>query len=103
MASNKKGKISLQPLDDRLVVKRLDDESVTAGGIVLPDSAKEKSQKGSVVAIGPGRRLDNGKRAVLEVSVGDTVLFGKYAGSEVKIDGEEYTILRESELLARLS
>lgn len=99
----KKDKISLQPLDDRLIVKRLDDESVTAGGIVLPDSAKEKSQKGSVVAIGPGRRLDNGKRAALEVGVGDTVLFGKYAGSEVKIDGEEYTILRESELLAKLS
>ncbi|HTL52138.1 MAG TPA: co-chaperone GroES [Planctomycetota bacterium] len=98
-----KKKIALQPLDDRLVLKRLDDETVTSGGIVLPDSAKEKSQKGSVVAVGPGRRLDSGKRAPLEVSVGDTVLFGKYAGSEVKIDGEEYTILRESELLARLS
>ncbi|MGH7144992.1 MAG: co-chaperone GroES [Planctomycetota bacterium] len=100
---SKKGKIALQPLDDRLVVKRVDDESVTAGGIMLPDSAKEKSQKGSVVAIGPGRRLDDGKRSPMEVSVGDTVLFGKYAGSEVKIEGEEYTILRESELLARLS
>ena len=98
----KKGKIELEPLDDRLVVKRLDDETVTAGGIMLPDSAKEKSQRGSVVAVGPGRRLDNGSRAPLDVKAGDTVLFGKYSGSEVKIDGEEYTILRESELLARL-
>ena len=101
-ATAKKVKIDLQPLDDRIIVKRLDAEEKTAGGIVLPDSAKEKPQKGEIIAAGPGKLLDNGKRAELEVSVGDTVLFGKYSGTEVKVSGEEYLIMRESDILAKL-
>jgi chaperonin GroES len=101
-ATAKKLKIELQPLDDRIVVRRLEAEEKTAGGIVLPDTAKEKPQKGEVVATGPGKLLDNGKRASLEVKVGDTVLFGKYSGTEVKVSGEEVIIMRESDILAKL-
>lgn len=101
-ATAKKLKIELQPLDDRIVVRRLEAEEKTAGGIVLPDTAKEKPQKGEVVATGPGKLLDNGKRAALEVKVGDTVLFGKYSGTEVKVSGEEVIIMRESDILAKL-
>ena len=90
------------PLNDKLVVKRLEAEEKTAGGIVLPDTAKEKPQRGEVLAVGPGKLLDNGKRAALEVKVGDTVLFGKYSGTEVKVHGEECLIVRESDLLAKL-
>ena len=97
-----KSKIQLQPLDDRIVVKRLEAEEKTAGGILLPDSAKEKPSKGEIVAAGPGKLLDNGKRAELEVGVGDTVLFGKYSGTEVKVHGEELLIMRESDILAKL-
>jgi chaperonin GroES len=100
--SAKKTKVELQPLDDRIVVKRLEAEEKTAGGILLPDSAKEKPQKGEVLAIGPGKMLENGKRAAMEVAVGDKVLFGKYSGSEVKVGGEECLIIRESDLLAKL-
>jgi len=96
-------KVELQPLDDRIVIRRLDAEEKTAGGIVLPDTAKEKPQRGEVVATGPGKLLENGKRATLEVKVGDTVLFGKYSGTEVKVGGEECLIVRESDLLAKLS
>ncbi len=103
MASAKKVKAELQPLDDRIVIKRLEAEEKTAGGIVLPDSAKEKPQRGEVLAVGPGKLLENGKRAALEVKVGDIVLFGKYSGTEVKISGEECLIARESDLLAKLS
>jgi len=92
--------MKLVPLDDRVVVQRLEAEETTQGGIVLPDTAKEKPQKGKVVAVGPGRMLDDGSRAAPEVKEGDTVLFGKYAGTEVTIDGEEYVILKESEVLA---
>lgn len=92
--------MKLLPLDDRVVVQRLEAEETTQGGIVLPDTAKEKPQKGKVVAVGPGRMLDDGSRAAPEVSEGDTVLFGKYAGTEVTIDGEEYVILKASEVLA---
>ncbi len=90
----------LKPLDDRIVVKQCDAEQVTAGGIVLPDSAKEKPQRGKVVATGPGKLLDSGKRGTLGVKVGDEVFYGKYAGTEVKVSGEELVILRESDILA---
>ncbi len=102
-ATAKKTKLELVPLDDRIVVKRLEAEEKTAGGIVLPDTAKEKPQRGEVVAVGPGKQLDSGKRAKVEVSVGDTVLFGKYAGTEVKVSGAEVIIMRETDILAKLS
>lgn len=92
-------KVKLQPLGDRLVVKAVERETVTKSGIVLPDTAKEKPQEGEVLAVGPGKVLDNGKRAALEVQVGNRVLFAKYAGTEVKVDGEEYLILRESDVM----
>jgi len=101
-ATAKKVKVELQPLEDRIVIKRLEAEEKTAGGIVLPDTAKEKPQRGEVLAVGPGKLLDNGKRSALEVKVGDIVLFGKYSGTEVKVHGEECLIVRESDLLAKL-
>ena len=82
-----------------MVVKPLSSETVTKSGIVLPDTAKEKPQEGEILAVGPGKVMDNGKRTSLEVSVGQKVLFAKYAGSEVKLDGEEYLILRESDIM----
>jgi chaperonin GroES len=91
--------IKVRPLDDRVVVKPLEAEEKTAGGIVLPDTAKEKPQKGTVVAVGPGKLLDSGKRHAVAVKGGDVVLFGKYSGSDIKLDGEEYKILHESDLL----
>jgi chaperonin GroES len=102
MATAAKKKIELEPLDDRVVVRRLEAEEKTAGGILLPDTAKEKPQRGEIVAAGPGKMLENGKRAAMEVKVGDTVLFGKYSGSEVKVHGEELIIMRESDILAKL-
>ncbi|MCL6581689.1 MAG: co-chaperone GroES [Firmicutes bacterium] len=90
----------LKPLGDRIVVKVIEEEERTPGGIVLPDTAKEKPIVGEVVAVGPGRMLDNGQRVALEVKVGDKVVFSKYGGTEVKIDGEEYLIMRESDVLA---
>ena len=90
---------SLRPLGDRVVVKPLAHETVTKSGIVLPDTAKEKPQEGEILAVGPGKVLDNGKRTTLEVKVGQRVLFAKYSGTEVKIEGEEYLILRESDIL----
>ena len=93
---------SLKPLGDRVIVKPKAKEEVTRSGIVLPDTASEKPQEGSVLAVGPGRVLDNGKRVELEVKSGDTVLFAKYAGTEVKLDGEEHTIIREDDVLAIL-
>ncbi|MCC8189305.1 MAG: co-chaperone GroES [Planctomycetes bacterium] len=92
----------LQPLDDRVVVKRLEAEEKTAGGIILPDNAKEKPQRGQVVAVGPGKLLDSGNRATPDVATGDTVLFGKYSGTEVKVDGVELLIMRENDILAKL-
>lgn len=92
--------ISLKPLGNRVVVEPLEQEEVTAGGIVLPETAKEKPQKGLVLSAGPGERDDDGKRIPLDVKVGDTVLFAKYAGTEIKVDGKKLLILRESDLLA---
>src|SRR5579872_6691539 len=91
--------VKLRPLGDRLIVKALARETVTKSGIVLPDTAKEKPQEGEVLAVGSGKVLDNGKRTTLEVQVGQRVLFAKYAGTEVKMDGEEYLILRESDVM----
>jgi chaperonin GroES len=93
---------TLKPLDDRVVVKAAESEEKTAGGIVLPDNAKEKQQRGTVLAVGPGKLLDSGARAALSVKVGDEVLFGKYAGNDVKVNGQEVKIMRESDLLAKV-
>ena len=92
--------VGLRPLGDRLVVKALAREAVTKSGIVLPDTATEKPQEGEVLAVGSGKVLDNGKRSTLEVQVGQRVLFAKYAGTEVKVEGQEYLILRESDIVA---
>lgn len=92
----------LQPLDDRIVVKRLDAEEKTSGGIILPDAAKEKPQRGEIIAVGPGKLLDSGTRATPDVVVGDKVIFGKYSGTEVKVDGQEFLIMRENDILAKL-
>ncbi|MCG8649241.1 MAG: co-chaperone GroES [Pirellulales bacterium] len=95
-------KINLRPLDDRVVVQPNEAESTTAGGIVLPDSAQEKPQRGTVVAVGPGKLLDSGSRGELTVSVGDTVIYGKYGGSDIEVGGQEMKILRESDILAKV-
>jgi chaperonin GroES len=92
--------LKLKPLSDRLVVKPLEQEEVTPSGIVLPETAKEKPQKGEVMAVGPGARDEDGKRIAMDVSVGDKVLFAKYAGTEIKVDGDKLLILRESDILA---
>lgn len=94
-------KVALRPMDDRVVVKRLEAEEKTSGGIILPDAAKEKPQRGTVVAVGAGKLLDSGVRATPDVKVGDVVLFGKYSGTEVKVEGEEFLIMRESDILAK--
>src|ERR1700687_3211895 len=94
---------TLKPLGDRVIVKPKEKEDMTKSGIVLPDSASEKPQEGSVLAVGPGRVLDNGKRVEMDVKTGDKVLFAKYAGTEVKLDGEDYLVIRESDLLAILT
>ena len=96
-------KLNLRPLDDRVVVQPLDAEETTAGGIVLPDSAREKPQRGKVVAVGPGKMMDSGNRGALSVGVGDEVIFGKYGGNEVEVEGVDYKILRETDILAKLS
>jgi len=98
MATATATKTKLRPLHDRILVKRVEEEEVRRGGIIIPDTAKEKPQEGKVVAVGPGRR-DDGKLVALDVKAGDRVLFGKYAGSEIKIDGEEHLILREEDIL----
>lgn len=92
--------MTLKPLGDRVVVKPIEQEEKTAGGIVIPDTAKEKPQQGEVIAVGPGRVLENGERLKPEVSVGQRVLYAKYGGTEVKLNGQEYLILRESDILA---
>ena len=94
--------MSIRPLQDRILIKRLEEEEQVTGGIIIPDTAKEKPQEAEVVAIGPGKFNDDGERSPMEVSVGDKVLVGKYSGSDIKIDGEDYVILREDEVLAIL-
>jgi chaperonin GroES len=92
--------LSLKPLGDRIVVKPIEQDEMTVGGIMLPDTAKEKPQKGEVLAAGPGARNDSGERVEMDVKVGDTVLYAKYAGTEIKLDGEKVLVLRESDVLA---
>lgn len=91
--------MAVKPLEDRVLVKPIESESKTESGIYLPESAKEKPVRGRVIAVGPGKRLDNGKRADMQVRKGDTVVYGKYAGTEIEIKGDKHLILRESELL----
>ena len=95
-------KTALRPLDDRIVVKRVEAEEKTAGGIILPGSAQEKPQEGIIIAVGAGKLLDSGNRATPDVEVGDKVLFGKYSGTEVQVEGEALLIMRESDILAKI-
>jgi chaperonin GroES len=92
--------ISIKPLGNRVVVEPIEQEEITAGGIVLPETAKEKPQKGTVLSIGPGDRNDKGERVPMDVAEGDTILFAKYSGTEIKLDGKKLLILRESDILA---
>lgn len=92
--------MNLRPLQDRIIVKRVEEETKTAGGLFIPETAKEKPQRGEIVAVGNGKKTEEGKVLPLDVKVGDVVLFGKYAGTEVKVDGEEYLMMREDDLLA---
>ncbi|MEK7767289.1 MAG: co-chaperone GroES [bacterium] len=92
--------MNLKPLADRLVVKPLEQEEEKRGGIIIPDTAKEKPEKGEVIAIGPGKLLDNGQRAAMEVKKGDKIIFQKYGGHEIKLDGQEIMILREEDVMA---
>jgi chaperonin GroES len=94
--------MNIRPLYDRIVVKRLEEKEQMQGGLYIPDTAKEKPQEGEVVAVGKGKRLEDGKVIPLDVTVGDKILFGKYSGSDIKIDGEEYLIMREDEVLGIL-
>jgi chaperonin GroES len=94
--------MKIRPLYDRIVVKRVEEKEQMQGGLYIPDTAKEKPQEGEVVAVGKGKRLEDGKVVVLDVQVGDRILFGKYSGSDIKLDGEEYLIMREDEVLGIL-
>ena len=94
--------IKLRPLDDRVVVEPKEAEQTTAGGIVLPDTAKEKPQRGKVVSVGPGKLMDSGERGKLSVTVGDEVIYGKYSGTEIEVNGRDVKILRESDILAKV-
>jgi len=100
MATATAKKMNLKPLDDRVVVQPLEAEEVTSGGIVLPDSAREKPQRGKIVALGPGKLLDSGNRGEMDVKKGDQVVYGKYSGTEVEVSVDTYVILRESDILA---
>ncbi len=91
--------MKIRPLNDRILVKRLEGEEKTAGGIIIPDSAKEKPAEGEIMAVGPGKLADNGERVALDLKVGDKVIFSKYGGTEVKLDGEDYLIMREDDIL----
>ena len=99
-ASRPKTSVKFRPLDDRVLIEPLDAEEMTSGGIVLPDSAREKQTRGRVLATGPGKLMDSGERCALTVKVGDEVVYGKYSGTEVKLDSEDYVVLRESDILA---
>ena len=94
--------MNIRPLHDRILIKRIEEQETVRGGIIIPDTAKEKPQEGEVIAVGNGKILENGQRVPLDVKAGDRILFGKYAGSEIKIEGEEYLILREDEVLGVL-
>jgi len=102
MAKEKEVHLKVRPLDDRVVVEPLEAEDKTAGGILLPDTAKQKPQRGRVLAVGPGKLRDNGERATLNVAKGDEVLFGKYAGNDIEVDNREIKILRETDILAKI-
>ena len=91
--------MKIRPLQDRVIVKRVEEEEKTKGGIIIPDTAKEKPQEGQIIAVGPGKVTDDGKKIPMEVKTGDRVLFGKYSGSEIKMDGEEHLIMREDDIL----
>ena len=92
--------MNIRPLHDRIVVKRVEEKETVQGGIIIPDSAKEKPQEGEVVAVGNGKKTDDGKTVALDVKAGDRILFGKYSGNDIKLNGEEYLIMREDEVLA---
>ena len=92
--------MKIRPLQDRIIVKRIEEEEKTKGGIIIPDSAKEKPSEGKVIAVGPGKVTDDGKKIPMETKVGDRVLFGKYSGTEIKENGKDYLIVRESDVLA---
>ena len=92
--------MNLRPLQDRIIVKRVEEETKTAGGLFIPETAKEKPQRGEIVAVGNGKKTEDGKVLPLDVKVGDTVLFGKYAGTEIKVDGDDYLMMREDDILA---
>jgi chaperonin GroES len=102
MAKEKELNVKLRPLDDRVVILPLEADEKSSGGILLPDTAREKPQKGRVLAVGPGKVQDNGERTPVAVAVGDVVLFGRYAGNEIKVENEEIKIMRESDLLAKI-
>jgi chaperonin GroES len=102
MAKEKEVHLKVRPLDDRIVVEPLEAEEKTPGGILLPDTAKQKPQRGRVLAVGPGKLRDNGERSVVAVAKGDEVLYGRYGGSDIEIDGREIKILRESDILAKI-
>src|SRR4051794_14546300 len=101
-AATQETSIKIRPLDDRVVVEPLEAEEKTPGGILLPDSAKQKPQRGRVLAVGPGKLLDNGERAALAVTTGDEVIYGRYAGSDIQVERKEIKILRESDILAKV-
>ena len=103
MTERKGEAMKVRPLHDRLLVRRIEEKEIAKGGIIIPDSAKEKPQEGEVLAVGNGKILDNGTTLALDVKVGDRILFGKYSGTEIKIDGEEVLIVREDEVLAVLA
>ena len=94
--------MAIKPLNDRILVKPIEKEEEKMGGIIIPDTAKEKSQEGEVIAVGPGKMLENGERQAPLVAVGDKILYGKYAGTEIKHDGQEYLIMREDDILAKI-
>lgn len=98
-ATKSKTKIRFQPTEDRVLIEPLDAEETTAGGIILPDTAKEKPQRGTVIAVGPGKMLKNGKRAEMELKIGDEVFYGKYSGTEIEFGSDKYVVTRESDVL----
>jgi chaperonin GroES len=91
--------MKIRPLHDRVIIQRLEEEEKTKGGIIIPDTAKEKPQEGKVIAVGPGKILENGTKTTLDVKIGDKILFGKYSGTEIKIEGEEFLMMREEDIL----